>query len=303
MNVLLTGANGFLGKEITFNIKDKCKLFNSSRYNSDFNYDLSLSVPKFDIYFDLVIHAAGLAHILKVDESEQNLFHVNNVKATENLLASFEVGMLPKYFVFISSVSVYGIENGELVNESSELNAIDPYGLSKINAEKLILNWCNKNKIICTIFRLPIIVGKYPKGNLKDMIDFIKKGYFFNISGVNAKKSMVLAEDVAKSIFQVYDIGGIFNLTDGYHPSIVEISNLISLQYRNKTNLTLPAFIVKMFSKIGNLFGRFAPINTKRYNKLTATLTFDDTKARNTFGWNPNPVLSYNYKSFSIKKN
>lgn len=302
MHVLLTGANGFLGKVIANKIKDKCDLFLSSKSKSDYNCDLSICVPKFSNDFDLVIHSAGLAHIVVNEKSDSDQFYLNNIKATENLLAGIESRVLPKYFVYISSVSVYGVEFGIQIDENTELNAKDPYGQSKICAEKIILEWCDKNNVVCTILRLPIIVGENPKGNLGDLINSIEKGLFFNISGIRAQKSMVLAEDVASAILNVYKIGGIFNLTDGYHPTIKELSNLISLQYRNKINPELPNFFIKFTSYIGDFFGRLSPINTKRYKKLISTLTFDDSKARKLFGWNPTQVLNYNYKLFKIIK-
>lgn len=302
MHVLLTGANGFLGKEIANKIKNNCDLYLSSRSNSNYNCDLSNCIPNFSSEFDLVIHSAGLAHVIVKHKSDSDQFYLNNIKAIENLLVGLESKQLPKYFVYISSVSVYGVEFGVKIDENAELKASDPYGLSKICAEKIILDWCLRNNVICTILRLPIIVGKNPKGNLGDLIKTIDKGLFFNISGVEAKKSMVLAEDVALAIFKVCKIGGIFNLTDGHHPTIKELSNLISLQYQNKINLELPNFLIKSLSYLGDIFGKFAPINSNRYKKLISTLTFDDSKARNIFGWNPTPVLNYNYKSFKINK-
>ncbi len=39
--------------------------------------------------------------------------------------------------------------------------------------------------------------------------------------------------------------------------------------------------------------GNFFPINSNKLFKITSTLTFDDRKARNNFGWNPNSVLNF----------
>jgi hypothetical protein len=58
----------------------------------------------------------------------------------------------------------------------------------------------DKNNVICTILRLPLIVGENPPGNLGNMIKSIKKRHFFLIKNNNSQKSMVLAKDVANYI-------------------------------------------------------------------------------------------------------
>ncbi len=123
------------------------------------------------------------------------------------------------------------------------------------------------------------------------MIKGIKRGYYFNISGNDARKSMVLADDVAKIIPKVEAIGGIYNLTDGYHPSLKELSLLISNELNKKIPLTLPHFIIKNIARVGDLFGKNFPINSDKLNKIKLELTFDDTRARRKLGWAPTEIL------------
>jgi nucleoside-diphosphate-sugar epimerase len=141
------------------------------------------------------------------------------------------------------------------------------------------------------------LAGQNPPGNLGAMIKGIKKGYYFNIAGGKAKKSMVLAEDVASSILKVADIGGIYNLTDGYHPSFQKISNHISIQLGKGKLVNMPLCLAKIIAKFGDLLGSKAPLNTNKLKKITSDLTFDDSKAREAFGWDPRPVL----EGFTIK--
>lgn len=198
----------------------------------------------------------------------------------------------PKKFVFISSVSVYGLSSGNNINEEHPLMAMDPYGKSKILAEKLIEDWCAKNNIICTILRLPLIVGNNPPDNLGAMIEGIKKGLFFNIAGGKAKKSMVLADDIGGILLKVSEIGGIYNLTDGYHPTIFDVSSLFAKQLGKKQVSNMPFWLAKKITFLGNMMGPNFPINSDKLMKMNSTLTFDDTKARRAFGWNPHHVLN-----------
>ncbi len=290
--ILLTGASGFLGNTIVHALNsDENSLFCLSRITSKYKFFLEKEVPNFMHHFDLVIHAAGKAHIIPKTIFEIQEFFNINVKGTSNLLKGLEESGLPEQFVFISSVAVYGQEIGSNISENNSLLAKDPYGLSKIQAEDLVQEWCKKNNVTCTILRLPLLVGDNPPGNLGAMIRGIRKGYYFNIAGGSAKKSMVLAEDVAKYILKVAEIGGVYNLTDGYHPSFYELSNYIALQLGKKKPMDIPIFIAKRIAKLGDFMGSKAPLNTNKLTKITSDLTFNDSKARDAFGWNPTPVL------------
>ncbi len=295
-SILITGSSGFLGKEIVHQ-HAKHHLFKLNRNTGEFKFDLSASIPFFDKTFDIVIHNAGLAHTTPVSITQKEEFFKVNKEGTKNLLKGLEK-CIPKKFVFISSVSVYGIDQGVFISEKKHLLAKDPYGQSKIQAEKIVEQWCKQNNVICTILRLPLVVGENPPGNLGSMINGIKKGFYFNISGGSAKKSMVLASDVAKYIVKASEIGGTYNLTDGYHPSFFELSAQISNQLGKRMPKNLNSFIAKSLAVFGDIIGENFPLNSKKLKKITSNLTFDDSKARKAFGWNPTPVL----EGFKLKK-
>lgn len=252
---------------------------------------MSKEVPSFTDSFEYIIHSAGKAHSIPKTEIEKSEFFNVNVNGTKKLLVGLSKNKLPKYFVLISSVSVYGLATGVNINEEQLLNAKDPYGQSKMQAEQLVIEWCKEHNVLYTILRLPLLVGENPPGNLGAIINGIKKGYYFNITDGSAKKSMVLAEDVAKNIFKVAEIGGIYNLTDGYHPSFSELSNHISIQLGKEKPMNMPLWLARIIAKFGDLLGSKVPLNTNKLKKITSNLTFDDSKAREAFGWNPTPVL------------
>lgn len=293
MKILITGANGFLGKSIVKELTDNHKLRSLSRSCGDYQVSLETDVPNFKHKFDLVVHAAGKAHSVPKTESERRQFYNVNVTGTENLLKGLERLGVPEQFVFISSVSVYGQEFGIEINEEHQLEAKDAYGLSKVEAEVLITEWCKQNNVVCTILRLPLLVGKSPPGNLGAMLRAIEKGYYFNIGGGKARKSMVLAEDVAVFIPTVASIGGVYNLTDGVHPDFRELSSVLSKKKNKKIPFNLPLFIAKLMGYAGDLLGNKAPINSIKIKKITSDLTFDDTRSREIAGWKSQGVLEY----------
>ena len=297
MKILITGASGFLGKVIYRSLgRNEIQRLGRSE-KSEIRCDFSEEVPVLPD-FNLVIHCAGLAHRVPKTQRESRAFFNVNVQGTKNLLDALEKSpFLPKFFVFISSVAVYGKQEGELINEEQPLLGIDPYGLSKIQAEKIVYDWCEKHKIICTIFRLPLVAGPNPPGNLNAMIKGIKNGYYFNIISGKARKSIVLAEDVARIIPEASKIGGIYNLTDSYHPTFLELSVNIADQLSRSRPLTIPYTLAKLMAILGDLIGDRSPINSDKLRKIVSNLTFDDSKARKLLGWNPTLVL----KGFKIK--
>ena len=294
-SLLLTGHSGFLGKILLdeFNRLGYLNVFTLSRsFDSKYPIDLSKGIPEFDTIFDIVVHCAGIAHTFPNTENESALFTKINVIGTSNLLQGLlNVNTPPKQFVFISSVSVYGLIEGLNIDETSLLLAEEPYGKSKIEAEEIIEKWCFENNVICTILRLPLVVGENPPGNLGAMIRAIRKGYYFNINGGKAKKSMVLASDIAKFIFKAADVGGTFNLTDGIHPTFNELSKEISLKFGKVLVPNLPWFLAILLAKVGDIFVGSFPINSVKLLKITNNLTFDDSKARRYFGWDPNSAV------------
>jgi hypothetical protein len=130
------------------------------------------------------------------------------------------------------------------------------------------------------------------------MMRAIINGYYFNINDGIVKKSMILVTDVPKFILISYKTGGIYNLTDGYSPSFFELSQFIAKKYGLSRIFSVPYFIVKSVALVGDILGNKFPLNSKKLSKLLYTLTFDDSKAQNTFNWNPTQIL----KSYILNK-
>jgi nucleoside-diphosphate-sugar epimerase len=291
MKILLTGGSGFLGSNILQILREKYEVHTLSRNDANYICNLKYEIPKLVNNYDLIIHSAGKAHSIPLKDIERSEFYQINVKGTINLLNALTQPNLPKQFIYISSVSVYGLNAGEKISETTPLLANEPYGKSKIDAEDIITKWCVKHSVVFTILRLPLVIGANPPGNLGNMIQGIERGYYFNIAGGNAKKSMVLASDVAHFIIKAANVGGIYNLTDGFHPSFFELSNKIAEKIGKSKPRNLPILAAIILAKIGDILGCHFPINSNKLLKITSTLTFDDSKARSSFGWEPAPVL------------
>lgn len=226
---------------------------------------------------------------------ESAAFFKVNVAGTQNLLKALEIKP-PQQFVFISSVSVYGLETGQGITEEAALLGESPYAKSKIQAEQLIENWCSQRGVAYLILRLPLVVGPQPPGNLGAINRMIRKGYYFRISNNEPRKSMVLGEDVAQLIAAWNgEVSGTFNLTDGIHPRFCELEEALAALHGAKLRWSIPITVIKTVASLGDKLERMQipfPITNERLKKMTNSLTFDDKKAREQLGWNPRPVLS-----------
>jgi GlcNAc-P-P-Und epimerase len=302
MKILLTGSTGFIGREINKVLKSNHDMITLGRKNCDIVTDLSVEEPKLKDSYDRVIHNAGLAHQFNTDSKEyESKMYETNFHGTTRLLNALTLSKkLPSEFIFISSVSVYGLQNGKLIDEKKQLLANDPYGKSKILAENAIIEWGIKHNVSTTILRLPLVIGENPPGNLGKMINGIRKYRYLSIGKAQAKKSMLLVYDLVNLLNREKIPAGVFNLTDGYNPSFKELERAIASKYGVLFILNLPLFFVTILAKIGDAFKALKllnfPINTLTLNKITQDLTFSDKKAADILNWKPTKILDY-YKN------
>ncbi|WP_118195539.1 NAD-dependent epimerase/dehydratase family protein [Albibacterium indicum] len=290
--ILFTGSNGFLGKILKsafsteFEIKD---LQEFSKEYIDISKNITLNI---DFLPEIIIHSAGKAHSVPKSKWEQQRFFDVNYWGTVNLTSFLDkLEVRPSSFIFMSTVSVYGLESGENVNEKHALLGDSPYAKSKIMAEEYLKKWASLNNITLSILRLPLVAGPNPPGNLGAMINGINTGRYFSIGKANSKKSVIWAEDIVKIIPRLSEVGGIFNLTDGYNPSFGELERAISESLDRPLPTKIPMLLARVLAKIGDLLGPRSPISSDKLRKITSSLTFDDSKARKEIGWRPSNVL------------
>lgn len=305
MKLLLTGYPGFLASSIktwfedrqwqvdtlglpAFPEGEKCT-------GTHLRCDLVAAVPALpDVRYDLVIHAAGKAHVVPRTEAEKKSFYDVNVTGTEHLLKALEKNP-PAALVFISSVAVYGLETGDEVREDAPLLARDPYGESKIMAEKRIREWDFSSEVIRGIVRLPLIAGRNAPGNLGSMIQAIRKGYYFNVAGGKARRSVVLKEDVAPFLLALGEHGGTYNFTDRRGLTYAGLYQAVRKHTACPARPDLPYWFAWCLALAGEclrfVIRRPVPFDFYRLKKLTTSLTFDSTLAEKELPFVPQPVL------------
>lgn len=294
--ILFTGASGFLGNNIKPLLMQKYELRTIGlTQEDDYNVNLASTVPELNEVFDIVFHAAGKAHSVPRTDKEKKAFFDVNYQGTVNLCEALGKLGLPKAFIFISTVAVYGLESGENITEDYPLSGTSPYALSKIQAEAFLTEWCKQNNVVLTILRPSLIAGTNPPGNLGVMIDGIKTGRYLSIGGGKARKSVLMVQDIARLIPLVVEKGGIYNVCDSNHPSFCELEKLICRQLNKSGVISISLYLAKILAKAGDLLGKYAPVNSDKLSKITNSLTFSNEKARKELNWQPMDVIE-NFK-------
>lgn len=294
--LLFTGASGFLGTNLKPLLRNDFEVKTLGLTDGDdYKVNIANSVPDIDIHFDVVLHAAGKAHTVPKSEEEKKLFFDINYQGTVNLCRALEKSGLPKAFVFISTVAVYGLETGENITEEFPLDGDTPYALSKIRAEEFLADWCAQNNVTLAIIRPSLIAGPNPPGNLGAMIKGIKTGAYLSIAGGKARKSVLMVQDIARLLPALIDKGGIYNVCDDLQPTFRELELLIAKQLGKRPPISIPYWIAKSMALVGGLLGNRAPINSLKLSKITESLTFSNEKAKRELGWQPMSVVE-NFK-------
>lgn len=295
--LLFTGASGFLGYNILPILHKEYEIVHTMGLGQedDIKINLAKEVPPINTHYDIVLHACGKAHVVPRTPEEEKAFYDVNYEGTRNLCAALEKAGVPKALVFISTVAVYGCESGELISEDHPLNGDTPYAKSKIMAEEFLTKWCSDHGVVLGILRPSLLAGKNAPGNLGAMVNGIRKGFYLNIAGGKVRKSVLMAEDIARLILLLIEKGGVYNVCDTNQPTFGEISASVAKQLGKRKPISIPYWMAWCMAKIGDLLGNKVPINSNKLEKMTKSLTFNNEKARRELGWEPLDVLE-NYK-------
>lgn len=291
---MFTGASGFLGYNILPILEKDYEVHTVGLTDEDdIKINLAKEEPLIETRYDVVLHAAGKAHTVPKTEAEKQVFYDVNYQGTVNLCHALEKAGTPKALVFISTVAVYGCEFGDQITEEHPLEGETPYAKSKIMAEEYLTEWCKDNGVVLGILRPSLLAGKNAPGNLGAMVSGVKKGFYLNVAGGKVKKSILMAEDIARLLPLLEEKGGVYNVCDTYQPTFGQIADSVARQLGKRKPLSIPYWMAWCMAKVGDLLGAKAPINSYKLEKMTKSLTFSNAKARTELAWEPLDVLTH----------
>ncbi|MBF0705382.1 NAD-dependent epimerase/dehydratase family protein [Alkalihalobacillus hwajinpoensis] len=248
--ILITGVNSYIGlsfKQWLENyqgqyIVESISLRNDAWKTKDFSK------------YDVVYHVAGIAHIKETRENANLYFKVNRDLTSELALKAKNEGV--KQFIFVSSMSVYGIESG-VIDEKSPLKPKSNYGMSKLQAEKKI-KMLENDFFKVVILRPPMIYGKDCKGNYNKLAKIARKLPFF--PNIENKRSMIYIDNLSELVRLLVENSnsGLFFPQNKEYVSTSKMVKLIADNHKNKirfTRLFNPLLKHNRVSIINKVFG------------------------------------------------
>src|SRR5690625_4786973 len=159
--ILITGVNSYVGNSLADWLGKEPENYSIDKISMR---DGTWKEKDFSIY-DVVVHVAGIAHQKETKKNQKLYFEINRDLACE--IAKKSKAECVGYFVFLSSMSVYGLDEG-VIDEKTQLNPKSNYGKSKFQAEKKISALADTTFKLA-IIRPPMIYGKGCKGNYKKL--------------------------------------------------------------------------------------------------------------------------------------
>jgi len=218
MQVLVTGANGFIARNLRAHLAERTDLVVTLFTRQHKPTDLSSLVSETDFIF----HLAGVNR--PQNESE---FTEGNVTITQAICDAAET-------VFIQSGKRVPI----LYTSSVQAERENAYGVSKRAAEELIFNVKRKFKLPVYIFRLPNVFGKWCRPNYNSMVatfcNNVARGLPIEIHNRSSALTLVYIDDVVNRFIQLMEgaetlttDGGFELITPTYSTTVGEVADLI----------------------------------------------------------------------------
>lgn len=219
--ILITGANGFVGRSLySVLIKNGYEVVGAIRSKQSASYsnldmktveigNISTSTDWTEALqgIDTIIHLAAHVHIM-TDKTVDSLseFRKVNVAATERL-AKQAVDSEVRRFIFISSIKVNGEGTvlGRPYSAETPLCPLDPYGVSKLEAEGCLNQLAKDTGIEVVNIRPPLVYGPGVKANFLNMIRWLTIGIPLPFGAIHNKRSFVALDNLVDLIMTCID--------------------------------------------------------------------------------------------------
>lgn len=302
ISILLSGASGFVGKNLTyFLLKYNYVLHVLSRNDLDSINSIFFSSS------DALIHLAGKAHdLLNLKGFEE--YYLANTQLTKNLYDAFLKSDV-KVFVFISSIKAVSDRSEHSLSEGHVPNPKTHYGKSKLLAEQYILSKPIPSGKRVYILRPCMIHGNGNKGNLNLLYKVIVSRIPWPLGSFENKRSFCSIDNllfIIKELIEREDIeSGVYNIADDDSLSTNEVISILAKSH-NRTPIIwkLPKKVINLIAKVGDVLN--LPLNSERLTKLTESYVVNNNKIKSAIG-KPLPIsakdgLVKTFQSFKSKK-
>lgn len=282
MNIIITGATGFVGKNLSKFLKEKGHHISPLSLRKAWELDQNA---------EAIIHLAGKAHDTKNTSAEKEYFEINT-ELTKKLLKEF-LNTTAQDFIYFSSVKATADTVEGFLDENHTSNPQTPYGKSKLEAEEFLLSQKLPENKRLFIIRPCMIHGPGNKGNLNLLYKFVQKGIPYPLAAFENKRSFLSIDNLNFLILEMLsnkNVGsGIYNFADDEVLSTNELVKLIANTSGKKEKLwKISSKLISATAKMGDVMK--LPLNSERLKKLTENYWVSNQKIKNALGIAKLPV-------------
>jgi len=296
MNLLVTGANGFIGSKLCEKVLDTGGhvrgTVRPSTYRNNLPSDIDV-VPTEEIGpltdwskvmsgVDTVVHLAARVHVISsIAAHVSDDYRSVNVAATERL-AMIASACGVKRFVYLSTVKVNGEGRTTPYNEKDDPGPIGPYAVSKWESEKILHAIGNDTGLEVVIIRSPLVYGPGVKANFLRLMKIIEQGIPLPLACIHNQRSLIYVGNLIDAIVHCMTHPGAAGQTclvsDGEDVSTPELIRRISAALGRPARLfPFPSVILKL---AGIITGK-----SDATDRLLGSLTVDCSKIHRELGW------------------
>ena len=294
--VLVSGANGFVGRALCQSLASRSRDVRSAvrRAGSEIiggqspfvvgEIDAKTAWSPALSEVDVVVHLASRVHLMQETSSDSlSVYRMVNTEGSLNLARQAAVAGVRR-FVFVSTVKVNGEGGGGIYSETDAPCPVDPYAISKWEAEQGLCDVAAATGMEVVIVRPPLVYGPGVKANFLRMMQWLNKGMPLPFGTIHNKRSLVALDNLIDLLITCID-----------HPAAVNQTFLVS----DGEDLSTPELFVRMAAALGKpacfmpfpeqILKAGAVLLGKRAlsQRLFGSLQVDISKAKNLLGWSP----------------
>ena len=298
MKVMITGANGFVGRSLceALACREQSVVSVTRSSISDvipniFNFQIGSVSGDTDWQqglqgCDTVVHLAARVHLMTDTAADPLLeFRRVNVDGTLKLARqAMEIGI--RRFIFISSIKVNGefTRFGQKFTVDDHPAPQDAYAISKYEAELGLRELAENTGMEVVILRPPLLYGPGVKANFLVMMQWLARGIPLPFGAIHNKRSLLALDNLVDLIVTCLDHPAAVNQTflvgDGDDLSTTELLRRMALALGKPARLVpVPPWILQF---IATLLGKKALMQ-----RLCGSLLIDISKTKEVLGWEP----------------
>ena len=256
MHILITGAQGFIGKNLTHTLtlnKDHTLLLCDKETSEE-------ALDSFIKQAEFVIHLAGVNRPKNTAE-----FTEGNVIFTEELLD--KLARQPRHIpVLLASSTQAALDN--------------PYGQSKRHAEALVKAYGEKTDSNVYVYRFPNVFGKWSRPNYNSAIATfchnIAHDLDITVNDPNVSLTLVYIDDVIEEMLRVINgkptlDGDFCKVPITYQKTLKEIVDLLYAFKESRQTRVIPNMSDAFTKKLYSTYTSFLPVDGLGYDLVKHT--------------------------------